>query len=72
MPRLALAAIKLPDIVTRFDVLLNVNPPVAFALPESLNNTSVLLPLTTKLPVMSPEKLPTKVVAINAPFAKFA
>ena len=59
-------ASKLPDctfpfIVSKFGpAVSNVKPAVAPALPALLNNTCVLEPGTTKLPVMLPAKLPTK------------
>ena len=55
-----LAAVKLPDIDTRLLVLSKVNPALALARPESLNITSVLLPLTLILPVTLPITLPRK------------
>ena len=39
---------------------LNVNPALAPALPELLNNTCVLDPGTVRLPVMLPAKVPMK------------
>ena len=67
-----MAVVKLPAIVTRFDDLLNVKPADAFALPESLNSTCVLLPPTAIFPEMLPDTLPINDVAVIDPFAKLA
>ena len=49
---------KLPAIVTKLLVLLNVNAITEFALPSSLNTTPVLGPGITILAVMLPTRLP--------------